>query len=163
MYKLIYNIKSKLIILSLLLFYPFFGTLSVTTPTAPLSISVIRHRDILFEAISLVESQGNPSAIGTKGDGGVLQILPKGRGGMLDEANRILSQEVFVDSDRFSKSKSKEMWMVVMNKKNPSYNIVKAAKIHNPKAPKSYLHKIIKAYNYYVQIYKSNNFIIVYV
>lgn len=109
--------------------------------------------ECIYQAIAYVESKNNPKAIGVKGDGGIIQILPKGRGGYLDEANRLLKEDRFADNDRFCPEKSREIWDVVMKHRNPEKSLLKAIKLHNPRASKLYGIKVTKEY---YKLLKSN-------
>lgn len=102
--------------------------------------------ECLYQAIATVESGNNPKAVGSRGDGGIIQILPKGSGGYLDEANRLLKEDKYADKDRFCPVKSREIWNTVMKHRNPKRDIKRAIKLHNPRAGKSYYYKVIKVY-----------------
>lgn len=102
--------------------------------------------DCVYWAISAVESEFNHLAIGSKGDGGVIQIMPKDSGGYLDEANRLLKEEKYIDKDRFSPAKSREIWDVVMKYRNPERSILKTIKLHNPRAGKWYEKRVMREY-----------------
>lgn len=110
--------------------------------------------ECVYQAIAQVESGNNPGAVGSKGDGGVIQILPAGSGGYLDEANRLLKEERFADNDRFCPVKSREIWDIVMKFRNPERSVFKAIKLHNPKAGKWYEKRVMEAYNI---LLKQNN------
>ena len=107
--------------------------------------------DCVYWAISAVESEFNHLAIGSKGDGGVIQIMPKGSGGYLDEANRLLKEDKYTDKDRFCPVKSREIWEVVMRHRNPNKSLFKAIKLHNPKAGSLYLNKVIIKYEEFIK------------
>ena len=110
--------------------------------------------ECLYQAIATVESGNNPKAVGSRGDGGIIQILPKGQGGYLDEANRLLGQDKYSDNDRFCPVKSREIWDIVMKFRNPERSVFKAIKLHNPKAGKWYEKRVMEAYNI---LLKQNN------
>lgn len=101
--------------------------------------------DLVFKSISIVESGGNPSATSTSGDG-LLQILPQGSGGYLDEANRLAGYEKYTDRDRFCPDKSRLIWEDVMSYWNPKKDIHKAIRFHNPNGGNGYYNKVFKVY-----------------
>lgn len=110
--------------------------------------------ECVYWAIASVESEFNNSALGTKGDGGVIQIMPKGSGGFLDEANRLLGVDKFFDKDRFCPVKSREIWDVVMKFRNPQKSLLRAIKLHNPKAGKWYADRVFNKYNQFIKTIK---------
>lgn len=96
--------------------------------------------DIFIEALIRVESEGKENAVGTKNDVGVLQITPI----FVQEVNRILKKKIYTLKNRRNKKKSIEMFNVLQARYNPTKDINKAIKLHNPRASKSYHTKIIK-------------------
>ena len=96
--------------------------------------------DFFLEALIRVESNGNPYAIGTKNDVGILQITPI----YVKEANRLQKDVVYTLEDRKSIEKSLEMFNIIQNYYNPHKDIDKAIKLHNPRAGKIYADKIKK-------------------
>lgn len=102
--------------------------------------------ECVYWAIASVESEFNHLALGTKGDGGIIQIMPKGSGGYLDEANRLLKEERYTDKDRFCPVKSREIWEVVMKYRNPGKSLSKAIKLHNPNAGSWYHKRVLAKY-----------------
>lgn len=86
--------------------------------------------DELVDALIQVESEGNPSAISTKGAAGVLQLMPV----FVKDANRIIGEEVYTLDDRFDIEKSIAMFNVVQGHYNPERDIEKAIRLHNPGA-----------------------------
>lgn len=95
-----------------------------------------------IDAIIDVESKGNEKAIGKTNDVGVLQITPI----YVEEANRILGEKKYTLEDRYCKYKSIEIFTIVNAKHNPEKSFLKAIKLHNPNAPKSYQKAIIDRY-----------------
>jgi hypothetical protein len=77
-------------------------------------------------------------------DVGILQITPI----CVREVNRILGMQVYSLSDRYSVKKSLEMFDIIQQHKNSQLDIRRAAKIWNPRAPKSYFEKIHLAISY---------------
>ena len=98
---------------------------------------------ILIEALIQVESEGNRFAVGKANDVGVLQITPI----YLKEVNRILQEDVYTLSERTDIDKSIEMFEIYQSRHNPSKNIEKAIMLHNPRAGKSYLNKVLNEFN----------------
>ena len=87
--------------------------------------------DIFTEALIQVESEGRENAIGKKNDVGVLQLTPI----YVNEVNRILKRKMYSLRNRKNKNKSIDMFNVVQNYYNPTKNIYKAIRLHNPRAP----------------------------
>lgn len=97
----------------------------------------------LINAFIEVESNGVDSAINKKsGAAGCLQIMPI----LIDEANRLSGYEKYTLNDRFSREKSEEIFYLIMDKKNPKYDLHLACKIWNPKSKLSYHMAIEKKY-----------------
>lgn len=95
--------------------------------------------NLFLRALIQVESGGNPLAMGTHNDGGILQITPI----YIKEVNRLSKKSYSLD-DRFSVDKSLEMFDIIQNYYNPDKDIDKAIKLHNPRAGKDYANKIYK-------------------
>ena len=105
----------------------------------------------LITAIATIESNLNEKAVSGK-HVGYLQISPV----LVEECNDILkekkSQKRYTMNDRYSKSKSIEMFYLIQNKFNPTHNIEKAICIWNAgayakKKPLKYLQKVMAEYN----------------
>lgn len=94
-------------------------------------------------AFAKVESNNNPQA---QSDGcvGWLQITPV----CVKAANNIVGFDCFTLEDRWDISGSYAIFRVIMNEKNPEYDIKKACQIWNPTAGSSYYHKVNNAYNF---------------
>lgn len=104
----------------------------------------------LITAIATVESQLNEKAV-SKDCVGYLQIRPI----VVQECNNILKQrnsaKRYTLSDRLNKKKSIEMFYLIQEKFNPSYNVEKALCIWNAgpyskKKPTKYVEKVMKEY-----------------
>lgn len=84
----------------------------------------------VMEAIIQVESEGNPNAV-SGNSCGAMQITPI----LVRECNDILqrrnSSERFTLRDRFSVSKSKEMFLLIQSHFNPDNNVDKAIRSWN--------------------------------
>lgn len=98
-------------------------------------------------AFEYVESNFDCDTINRLGYGGILQIGQQ----MVDEVNRINgitgNKARFTLSDRLDSTKSVQMWYIVMDYHNASYDLKKATKIWNPKASTKYYDKIKKQIN----------------
>lgn len=104
----------------------------------------------LITAIATVESHLNEKAV-SKDCVGYLQIRPI----VVQECNNILKQrnstKRYTLSDRLNKKKSIEMFYLIQEKFNPSYNVEKALCIWNAgpyskKKPTKYVEKVMKEY-----------------
>lgn len=105
----------------------------------------------LITAIATVESKLNEKAV-SKDCVGYLQIRPC----VVKECNNILkkqkSKKQYNLSNRYNKEKSIEMFYIMQDHFNPSYNIEKAICIWNAgayakKKPLKYLRKVMDEYN----------------
>lgn len=105
----------------------------------------------LITAIATVESQLNEKAV-SKDCVGYLQIRPI----VVQECNNILKQQDskkrFTLSDRKNKKKAIEMFYMIQEKYNPSFNIERALCIWNAgpfakKKPTNYIKKVMAEYN----------------
>ena len=96
----------------------------------------------LKESLIYVESKGNDSAIGTHQDVGCLQETPI----FVKEANRIIGKDSFKLSDRYNREKSLVIFEIIQNHHNPTKNIFKAIKIHNPRAKRDYKDSVMAKY-----------------
>lgn len=94
-------------------------------------------------AFAKVESNNNPQ-VQSYGCIGWLQITPV----CVKAANDIVGFDCFTLNDRWSVSESYAIFRVIMNEKNPEYDIKKACKIWNPTAGSSYYNKVRQAYNF---------------
>ena len=84
--------------------------------------------EFIISAIITVESEGNPMAWNEKEDAiGILQI----RSIMVREANRIVWYSRFKHKDCWSIDKSIEIFKIVQDKHNPTYNLYLAAMLWN--------------------------------
>ena len=95
------------------------------------------------QALIVVESEGNPLAVGKSNDVGILQITPI----YVREVNRILGDDIYTLDDRTCIYKSLAMFEVYQSHHNPSKDILKAIKIHNPVAGQWYTDKVMEQFN----------------
>lgn len=102
--------------------------------------------ELVFTSISIIESKGNPLARSSSGDG-LLQILPQGSGGYLDEANRLAGYQKYSNNDRFCPEKTRLIWEDVMSYWNPKKDVHKAIRFHNPNGGDEYYYKVYKVYS----------------
>lgn len=110
-------------------------------PDRPASITF--HRQTLLLAFATVESGCDESAVGPTDDLGWLQITPV----LVRECNRILGREEYTLEDRLSRERSEQMFGVIQDYYNPSWNIVNAARRWNPGAGDAYVYKVLRAYS----------------
>jgi hypothetical protein len=86
--------------------------------------------DKVINAISKVESKGNPSAV-SKDCVGILQIRPI----LVKQCNIWLkdqkSSKRYTLKDRYDVEKSKEMFIMIQEHYNPSHNVEKAIRLWN--------------------------------
>lgn len=112
-----------------------------TEPIAP-RYTINKHE--LVKAFIFVESSGNDYAVNARTKAtGCLQIMPI----MIREANRLVGAEKYKLSDRTNRSKSVEIFHLVMAAKNPDYDIARACIIWNPNGGYNYLLKVENEYN----------------
>ena len=98
----------------------------------------------LVEAFIQVESEGNNRAVNkVSGATGCLQLTDT----MILEANRLLGRNKYKLSDRTNRRKSIEIFHVIMQHKNPEYDIHLACKIWSPRGKLSYHTKVVNKYN----------------
>jgi len=101
----------------------------------------------LIESIIMVESANNDSAINYGGCVGCMQITPI----YIKEVNRInrlyKNPERYKLSDRYDRKKCIEMFNILQSHRNPTKDIHKAIRLHNPTAGKWYEDRIMKLYN----------------
>lgn len=97
----------------------------------------------LVEAFIQVESTGNNNAVNKYSKAsGCLQLMPI----MVEDANRISGKNYSLD-DRFDRNKSIEMFHIIMEYYNPTYDLHYACKLWNPKSSIGYHRAIEKEYN----------------
>lgn len=95
--------------------------------------------ELMIQALIIVESEGNPLATGKTNDVGILQITPV----YIAEVNRILGKHIYTLEHRTDIEKSIEMFEIYQSHHNPHKDIVRAIKIHNPRAGQWYLDKVL--------------------
>lgn len=86
--------------------------------------------DRVMDAITQVESEGNPNAV-SGNSCGAMQITPI----LVEDCNEILrkrgEKRRYTLKDRFSVKKSREMFVLIMSKYNPTNNIEHAIRLWN--------------------------------
>lgn len=118
--------------------------------------------DIFYEALTWVESRWDSTAVNPKsGAIGMMQCMPSGTGGFLDECNRILGYEKYVNDDLIFPSVQREIFEVVNKRHNPDKSISRAIALHNSKAKPSYKTAILEKYDELLEYYYQNEYIIV--
>lgn len=108
-----------------------------------LVIEELTEWDYLIAALIEVESEGNPYAVGSSNDLGILQITPI----YVREVNRILKDDLYSLDQRTDIDKSLEMFEIYQSHHNPSRSISRAIKLHNPGAGQWYHDKVMKEFN----------------
>lgn len=82
----------------------------------------------VIDAIEMVESKHNEKAVSSNGKWvGCLQISTV----LVKEVNRIIGENKFKNSDRYSRQKSHDMFILYQEKYNPEHNIEKAVRLWN--------------------------------
>lgn len=133
----------------LLIFFASFLITKLYAPVFPVltilksQYEVSRPYEPMLIAFEFVESSFDTDTVNRLGYGGILQIGQQ----MVDEVNRInkLSGNTsrFTLSDRLDSTKSTQMWYIVMDYWNPSYDLKRACFVWNPKASNKYYKKIL--------------------
>ena len=103
---------------------------------------IIKPFDPMLHSFIKIESNFNDTVINWLGYGGCLQIGQE----MVDEVNRICIKDGnpkrYVLDDRLNRELSIEMWYIVQEYRNPTYDLKLAAKIWNPLSSIRYYNKI---------------------
>jgi hypothetical protein len=130
--------------LSILLLMPLgAGATNKTTTSEPFDWTSV------IDAIILVESEGNPNAVSGQSVG-AMQITPVA----VRECNYILqkrgSEKRYTLTDRFDVKKSREMFVLIQSKYNPSNNVERAIRLWNGgpryslKSTNNYYRKVLR-------------------
>lgn len=109
--------------------------------TCPSDTTEVDEWAVLVGALIQVESNGDTLAVGRTNDLGALQLTPI----YVADANRIVGEERWTLDDRRSLVKSLEMFETIQAHYNPSRNIAKAIKLHNPGAGEWYAERVYTA------------------
>jgi len=100
---------------------------SLLAPPVTSTFPVI-HEDYLLEAVLFVESAHNPKAFNEKENAaGIAQLRPI----MIAEANEIVGYKKYSLKDRWNVRKSIEIWYVIQDYHNPSYDPITACLMWN--------------------------------
>ena len=103
---------------------------------------------LLKDAIIYVESRGNDSAVGTKCDVGCIQATPI----YVKEVNRINKlkniKKKYTLNDRKNRKLCMEMFETIQSHHNPEKDLIRAIKLHNPRAGKWYRDRVVARLNY---------------
>lgn len=124
---------------------------------------VISDWDVFYEALTWVESRWDSTAVNPRsGAIGMMQCMPSGTGGFLDECNRILGYEKYVNEDLIFPAVQREIFEVVNERHNPNKSVSRAISLHNSKAKPSYKTAILKKYDELLEYYysKENYYIV---
>lgn len=152
-YKWFFAIVFIYLIIQLIIAFNCFITVEKETVIGDEYVEKIEPRptdwDFLILALIEVESEGYQFAVGPTNDLGILQITPI----YVREVNRLLGDTVYKLEHRTDIDKSLEMFEVYQSHYNPNKNIEKAIKLHNPKAGKWYINKVLTEYNKIKQNY----------
>ena len=120
-------------------------------------IKIISDWDVFYEALTWVESRWDSTAVNPRsGAIGMMQCMPSGTGGFLDECNRILGYEKYTNEDLIRPSIQREIFEIVNGKHNPNKSILKAIALHNSRAKSSYKTAILEKYNELLEYYYKN-------
>lgn len=99
--------------------------------------------EIFIEALTWVESRHQDSIVNKSTDAtGQFQITPI----FIKEANRLQKSKVYKLSDRFNYSKSREMFDIIQNIKNPKRDKKLACRIHYGSYSKAYYNSVMNKY-----------------
>lgn len=122
------------------------------------TLKTLTYWDAFYNALIFVESGNNPAAVNSStGALGLIQSLPEGCAGYIDEANRILGYKKFTNELLMSDAKAnRECFEIVNNLHNPTKNIELAIKLHNPRANESYANAIYSKMNELVEEYRND-------
>lgn len=112
--------------------------------------------DVFYLALTFIESSWNPEALNpSSGALGLIQAMPEGSCGFVDEANRLLGYRKYDNSSRTDPDANREMFDIVNYYRNPNLDFDYAIQLHNPGADPSYSHNIMDKYNelreYYIK------------
>lgn len=150
MIKITINIRIFLVISIMALALPAYSPPGIEYNLAEQSIpepdDTEKNWEYLYQAICQVESKGNNRAINVNtGARGIIQIMPLGKGGYLDEYNR-LTHEGLQDVDLDCPITSRKIFDKVQSTQNPDRDIEKAIKIHNYGGGELYKFEILMNY-----------------
>jgi hypothetical protein len=98
--------------------------------------------DKILRAFMEVESNNRTTIVNRLGYAGILQIGSE----MIEEVNRVCRiskiMQSFTLTDALDSTKSVEIWYIIQNYYNPSYDVKKASRVWNPLADKRYYQRI---------------------
>lgn len=129
-------------------------------PDEPLTdtLKTLTYWDAFYDALIFIESSNNIAAVNKRtGALGLIQSLPEGCAGYIDEANRILGYRKFTNELLLSDAEAtRECFEIVNNRHNPTKSVELAIKLHNPRAGKSYANAIYSKMNEIVEGYRND-------
>lgn len=122
------------------------------------TIKPMTYWDAFYDALIFIESSNNISAVNSRtGALGLIQSLPEGCSGYIDEANRILGYRKFTNELLLSDAEANRECFEIVNKRhNPTKSVELAIKLHNPKADQSYANAIYSKMNEIVESYHND-------
>lgn len=112
--------------------------------------------DVFYLALTFIESSWNPEALNqSSGALGLIQAMPEGSCGFVDEANRLLGYRKYDNLSRTDPEANRQMFDIVNYYRNPGLDFEYAIQLHNPGADPSYSRNIMNKYNelreYYIK------------
>ena len=112
--------------------------------------------DVFYLALTFIESSWNPEALNpSSGALGLIQAMPEGTCGFVDEANRLIGYRKYDNSSRTDPEANRQMFDIVNYYRNPNLDFDYAIQLHNPGADPSYSRNIMNKYNelreYYIR------------
>lgn len=103
--------------------------------------------ETFIKGLTWVESNHRDSAINKQsGASGQFQIMPI----YVKEANRLQDSIKFTLEDRFNYNKSRKMFDIIQENKNPKRNMQYACRLHYGSWDKTYYNKVMIAFNYFM-------------
>lgn len=117
--------------------------------------------DVFYLALTFVESSWDTISSNPKsGALGLIQAMPEGTCGFVDEANRLLGYHKYDNSSRMDPEANRQMFDIVNYYRNPNLDFEYAIQLHNPGADPSYSRNIMNKYNELREYYIRHNTIL---
>ena len=135
-------------------------TQELVTPDESLkdTLKMLTYWDAFYDALIFIESSNNIAAVNSRtGALGLIQSLPEGCAGYIDEANRILGYKKFTNELLLSDAEANRECFEIVNKRhNPTKSVELAIKLHNPGADQSYANAIYSKMKEIVEAYRND-------
>ena len=128
-----------LLIISLMLTCQVLNTYDRREHPLPESPPIKTEWDKLIEALIHVESSGDSLIVNSIGATGWLQIMPI----YVKDVNRIIGRDEYTMNCALSGKRSIEMFNIYQDHYNPTRDIYRAIKLHNPRAGEWYKQRVI--------------------